>query len=245
MSKFDKFAHYFIMVSLCLAAIVTFGLAIFSGNREQFYNYLQPIILLVFYIFLFLFTEKFYKSNFDNLPTTYYYIAAIFVFCSNILGELYNFYERFWWWDNALHFASGILIGLTSIMLCNYFLTTLFAHHDELNDLKFLIIISVLASISVAVFWELFEVSMDLLDFGMNMQKGIIVNPADPQLSEFTPYISEKSGRFFDPGLMDTMNDQFLATIGALLVGFYSYFTMKRNLDLPDKNSNLVETKVD
>lgn len=47
-----------------------------------------------------------------NIPPEFQVLAILFVFASLFLGEVRSFYERFWWWDTALHASSGLLLGL-------------------------------------------------------------------------------------------------------------------------------------
>ncbi len=46
------------------------------------------------------------------LPSSFLAGIALFVLASLYLGELHSFYERFWWWDLALHFCSAVGVGL-------------------------------------------------------------------------------------------------------------------------------------
>ena len=38
-----------------------------------------------------------------EIPAEFHIAAVIFVFASLYLGEIQDFYYRFWWWDIALH----------------------------------------------------------------------------------------------------------------------------------------------
>ncbi|EDZ67180.1 hypothetical protein NOC27_507 [Nitrosococcus oceani AFC27] len=44
-------------------------------------------------------------------------LAIWFVFAALFLGEFQSYYERFWWWDIALHTTSGLLLGLLGFLL--------------------------------------------------------------------------------------------------------------------------------
>jgi hypothetical protein len=144
----------------------------------------------------------------------------IFAFFSVYLGSYLNFYEKFGWWDVILHFTSGILIGLVSIIIVSYFVSINFGEYTRKSDIVFLVIVGILVSISIGVLWEFYEYLYDMF-FDGNMQRSIVIN--DISTFDFSPYI-RKSGRFIDEGLKDTMFDLFLAVSGAIIAGVYSYF---------------------
>ena len=41
-----------------------------------------------------------------QLPLPFLAATSLFVFASIFMGEAFDFYERFWWWDLALHGSS-------------------------------------------------------------------------------------------------------------------------------------------
>ena len=50
-----------------------------------------------------------------TLPPSFLAAIAVFVMASLYLGEFYSFYERFWWWDLALHFCSALGVERTIV----------------------------------------------------------------------------------------------------------------------------------
>ena len=52
-----------------------------------------------------------------QIPAEFHLLAVVFVFASLFLGEIRSYYERFWWWDLALHGCSGLLLGLLGFLL--------------------------------------------------------------------------------------------------------------------------------
>ena len=81
------------------------------------------------------------------------FIAAIVVFIGGtlFLGEVYDFYNRFWWWDLIMHGGSAIGFGLIGFVL-----VFMMFQGDRY------------AAPPIAV--EIFEFGMDQI-FGLNMQK--------------------------------------------------------------------------
>ena len=46
------------------------------------------------------------------VPRSFLAAVVAFVFATLFLGEVYDFYERFWWWDVLLHGGSAVGFGL-------------------------------------------------------------------------------------------------------------------------------------
>ena len=51
------------------------------------------------------------------IPPEFELLAILFAFASLFLGEVHGYYIRFWWWDAALHTASGFLLGIFGFLL--------------------------------------------------------------------------------------------------------------------------------
>ncbi|MFA5677544.1 MAG: hypothetical protein WC953_03925 [Pseudomonas sp.] len=139
-----------------------------------------------------------------HIPAEFQILAVIFVFAALFLGEIYSYYERFWWWDIALHTSSGLLMGILGFLLV-YLLNE--NDHVELTMTpRFVALFAFLFAVTVGALWEIFEFTMDSL-FGMNMQK--------PMLGD-------------DSGLTDTMFDLVVDTIGALIISLLGWWYMVR-----------------
>ncbi len=197
---------------------------IFSDDlfSKNVLNFILTLVLLSIYVI----TKYIYKNRFSYIPTIYYYGAMMFGFLAYVLGEVYDFYELFPWWDNVLHFSSGVLIGFVVIIIVDYYQTKFYVRKNLWADAIFTIVIASAASISIAVFWEFFEYSFDYF-MGGNMQDGFIWG-ANLTMAEVQSHILP-SGRFMDKALQDTLFDQFLATCGAVLSASINYFIFTWN----------------
>ena len=51
-----------------------------------------------------------------RLPVSFLAAIVLFVFATIFLGEAFDFYERFWWWDVALHGGSAMGFGLLGFL---------------------------------------------------------------------------------------------------------------------------------
>jgi hypothetical protein len=135
-----------------------------------------------------------------RLPPSFLAAIALFVLATLYLGELHDFYNRFWWWDLLLHFGSAIGFGLLGFLL----IFMLF-HGDCYAAPPWAIgALSFCLAMTVGVLWEIFEYAMDTL-FGFNMMKSglpdtmgdFIVNTLGAALAALAGviYLRGKAGR--------------------------------------------------
>ena len=140
-----------------------------------------------------------------RVPYEFQLMALVFVFAALFLGEVRSYYERFWWWDIALHTASGFLLGIFGFLLV-YVLNESRNVAIELLP-RFVALFAFLFAVTVGALWEIFEFTMDRA-FGTQMQK--------PMLGD-------------DSGLTDTMWDLIVDTIGAASIALLGWWQMARN----------------
>ncbi|MFO7494386.1 MAG: hypothetical protein R6X05_01980 [Desulfobacterales bacterium] len=137
------------------------------------------------------------------IPQEFELLAITFIFASLFLGEVHEYYTRFWWWDIALHTGSGLLLGILGFLLV-YILN----ESDEIDlhmNPGFVAFFAFLFAVGIGVLWEIFEFSMDSF-FGTNMQKEMLGDPS---------------------GLTDTMWDLIVDTLGALVISALGYGYLK------------------
>lgn len=139
------------------------------------------------------------------LPSSLQIIITLFIFAAEFLGEFYEFYYKIPWWDNMLHCISGSVLGIVGFMFV-YFLNKTHIKRTKLSPF-FIALFAFCFSITIGVFWEFFEFSVDRL-LGFNMQKFRMPG---------------------EDGLVDTMIDLFVDTLGAFAVSAIGYIYMKRN----------------
>jgi hypothetical protein len=130
-------------------------------------------------------------------PIELWVVVLLFVMAALIFGEAFDFYYKFGWWDDVLHVLSGFVIAMVAFI----FIKQLNENADIRVTLSpfFAALFAVSFSMAISVVWEIFEYSMDTW-FGTNMQKS---------------------------GLVDTMHDLIVATIGAVIVGVMGYLYLK------------------
>jgi uncharacterized membrane protein YjdF len=142
------------------------------------------------------------------LPSSLQIVITLFIFSAQYLGELNNFYERFWWWDIMLHTVSGFVLAIIGFMFV-YLLNEKYDKNVSLSPF-FIVLFSLCFAITIGVFWEFFEFGMDRI-FGHNMQK------------------FREAGQ---DGLVDTMVDLIVDSLGAIIVSAMGYIYIKQKHDL-------------
>ncbi|QDU83146.1 hypothetical protein Pla163_02430 [Planctomycetes bacterium Pla163] len=136
-----------------------------------------------------------------NLPPQMELLAVVFVYASLGLGEVHGYYERFWWWDALLHTGSGMLLGIFGFLLVH----VMNEHERIAMHLKpgFVALFAFMFAVGLGALWEIFEFTADST-FGLNMQKS---------------------------GLVDTMWDLIVDTLGALVISLLGWRDLRRGSD--------------
>lgn len=142
-------------------------------------------------------------------PSTLKFIYFLFIFISVFLGTCLHFISKISHYDKLLHVTSPILFTLIGYGLLASFLPK---NKQPLSPWLFLIFGMAFAEMC-GVFWEFWEFGCDQL-LGMNLQRFA--------LSEGIPLIGRQA-------LIDTMDDLFANTLGAMLTLLYAFFKSKNN----------------
>lgn len=123
-------------------------------------------------VILLTFLPALFEKKFDVLlPVEFTLATCLFLSASFGLGEVKQFYEKFWWWDLLLHSFAALLLGLVGFLFVYVFYKT--------NRIRMApIYVSVITfgfAITMGTLWELFEFTMDWW-FGLNMQKSGLID---------------------------------------------------------------------
>lgn len=146
---------YLIWATLILAALV----ALFLGRWSMAFVATGTLVISMVPSML---ADRFHL----NLPWPFFTGIVLFIFGSLFLGEMFDLYERLWWWDVMLHGTSAIGFGLLGFVL----IFSLFEGDRYAAPAWAITFISMCFAVTIGVSWEIFEYFMDQA-LGLNMQK--------------------------------------------------------------------------
>ena len=106
-----------------------------------------------------------------QLPVEFTLITCLFLYAAFGLGEVRQFYHKFWWWDLLLHSFSALVMGLTGFLLVYVFYSTRRIRMAPL----YVALVSFGFAMTIGTLWEISEFLMDW-GFGFNMQKSGLVD---------------------------------------------------------------------
>ena len=158
------------ILEIILAASITFVL-----TKVLIYNLLRPdwpkvfvaTVALLGVIFPFFFSYL-ARERQVNLPSRFSLSFLVFIFSSLYLGELLNYYEKYWWWDLILHLVGGMLI-----VVIGFWVNCIINSQKKASLRQTPFFVSLFAftfGVTLSTFWEIFEFLADAI-LGTNMIK--------------------------------------------------------------------------
>ncbi|HSH18340.1 MAG TPA: hypothetical protein VK978_03075 [Candidatus Saccharimonadales bacterium] len=101
-----------------------------------------------------------------QLPLQFQFVITLFLYATIFLGEVGDYYERYWWWDVVLHAGSAFAFGFVGFLS----LYLLYSRHKLAASPFIVCVFAFSFGLAIGTIWEIFEFAMDQL-FGLNMQK--------------------------------------------------------------------------
>jgi len=161
-------------------------------------------------LFLTYFPKMFAKKYKINLPMEYIIIIVLFIYIPLFLGEVFDFYDRFWWWDVLLHITTALIFGCIGFII----LYVLYVGNKILAHPVWISIFAFCFAVAMGGIWEIFEFGMDQL-FGLNMQKsGLSDTMWDLMVDCLGAAAASASGYAY-------LTNHKLSLVGRLIVHFY------------------------
>ncbi|MEG0277116.1 MAG: hypothetical protein RR630_08805 [Coprobacillus sp.] len=208
LSTIRKIIDVFVII-LLIAAIVLLA----SGQAKN----IQRIVFMIGQFIMMLFVlnlPRILKSKYDiQIPFMLDIYFVLFAFCGFILGDVFNFYGRYPYWDAILHAFSGVILAYAGFLIID-FLDKEYTIPVSFSP-KFICVAVVLFSLSLGAVWEVSEFLIDDM-FGTNSQQymkstdGTLVGEKDIPLEGHE-------------ALRDTMNDLILDLGGSIIVATITY----------------------
>lgn len=201
---------------------------------HNYWNAFLCILVLIQFLIPYFITKKLKIE----LPSIFEIIILLFIFSSEVLGEIQNFYGVFKHFDTVLHTLNGFLcaaVGFSLIDLCN--------NNSEKFNLSplYLTIVAFCFSMTIGVLWEFLEYSIDKVMLS-DMQKdklvtkisSVYLNPEGKNkaividdINRTIIYTSDGEtiidGGYLDLGLNDTMKDLIVNFVGAVVFSIFGY----------------------
>ena len=201
---------------------------------HNYWNAFLCILVLIQFLIPYFITKKLKIE----LPSIFEIIILLFIFSSEVLGEIQNFYGVFKHFDTVLHTLNGFLcaaVGFSLIDLCN--------NSSEKFNLSplYLTIVAFCFSMTIGVLWEFLEYSIDKVMLS-DMQKDKLVtkissvwlNPDGKNKAIVVDNINKTiiysdsgetviEGGYLDLGLNDTMKDLIVNFVGAVVFSIFGY----------------------
>jgi hypothetical protein len=163
-------------------------------------------------IFALTFVPAFFERQLSvHLPIEFTLLTTVFLYASFALGEVRDFYTRFWWWDLMLHSLSSLTIGIMAFLAIYVF------HMTRRVQMAPIYIASMTFCLTVTMgtLWELFEFSFDWF-FQFTMQKsGLIDTMTDLMVDVIGAFIAAILGYLYvrngDSLVVDRLIHYFVA----------------------------------
>ena len=150
------------------------------------------------------------------IPSNMMILYVVFLYCAIFLGEVRSYYYDVPHWDTILHCFSGSMLGAIGFSVVSL-----------LNDTDIIpmnlspVFVSLFAfcfALTLGVFWEVYEYSFDGF-LGLNMQKFMT--------EEGIEFVGRKA-------INDTMKDLIVDAVGAFVISFLGYLSLKYKTKLVD-----------
>ena len=222
---------YAVIRLLILAVMIR---SITAGNSENAFTCLLSLFLL--------YLPSIIERKLEmRLPTALEITVVVFIFASEILGEIACFYVTVPFWDKAMHTVSGFIYAAVGYSMADIL------NRDHRISFRlspvFLAVVAFCFSMTIGALWEIFEFSVDML-LNKDMQKDTVLHEItsvalDPTRSNIPITVSGIRdtvvngqslglGGYLDIGLHDTMQDLIVNMIGALVFSVGGFFQQKR-----------------
>ncbi len=155
-----------------------------------------------------------------NIVLPVYLIMLVYTLGS-LLGDGYDLYHLTSWWDKLMHLSGGVIFAMFGAFLADVL------SPDAAPSLLMRAIFALCFSVAVSAAWEIFEYAADLL-FHADMQNDTIITEINsyligsklgqighiPEITSVTVNSQPMQG-YIDIGLIDTMRDMIIETLGA------------------------------
>jgi hypothetical protein len=172
-----------------------------------------------------------------------FYLFALLYAIGPMLGQSWNLYYTVSWWDKFLHICGGVMFAIVG----SFFFTR---YSSEKTNYALNAVFSLCFSMAIAMLWEFWEFGADCL-LSMDMQD-------DTVITSLTSYLLGESigvtgslrdiqtvtvngvplptAGYIDIGLIDTMLDMLLESLGAFITCLLLFLDKGRHPLIANQN---------
>lgn len=155
----DKLQHY-LLILLKVSVVVAATISLYYREVGAFFY----CILTLGLMYLPSLIESKVKVS---LPIEFDVVLVVFMYASVFLGKVGGAYERFWWWDAALHTSSGFILGFIGFLVLY-----VNVKQQKIKASRKLIGLTIFCfALAFGALWEIFEFGVDNILNG-NLQRG-------------------------------------------------------------------------
>ena len=210
---------YFIFLFIVILEIIGAGFSAgFATSSEQRDAAISNIFLGTLAIILFS-LPWLLESRFKfDIPNYLEIIILAFIFSSIILGNIHGFLETVRGYDKFLHIVSGITISIIGYEVIHTY--NLSKPQEVRLKPGMLSIFALCFSVTLLVVWEFYEFAVDTIAYNIN-------NDTSRNMQRYQ-WINESIIYPQPYGLMDTMLDLIVGSLGALVVSLIGWRILLR-----------------
>ncbi|HTE21450.1 MAG TPA: hypothetical protein VK674_00225 [Candidatus Limnocylindria bacterium] len=156
----DDRLQWYLLLFLRVSVIGGMGL---SAYYHEWGAFLYSVLALAL-----MFLPELIKSRARlRLPIEFDVVLVIFMYASVFLGKAGAAYERFWWWDGALHTGAGFILAYIGFLVLY-----IKVGQKQLQASRLLIGLMIFSvALAFGALWEIYEFGYDIL-FNGNAQRG-------------------------------------------------------------------------
>lgn len=157
------------------------------------------------------------ESFIIEVPPLSQTLLNIIIFIGIVFGSYLELFDKIWWFDNFMHILSGFVCASFG-----YDLAVILQRKKGKCSIILAAMFGLMFALSIAVGWEFYEFLMDSLH-GTNLQ----LSKAGPETAMFD--MSKYHNEYGYLGLVDTMTDMMMNTIGGIVGMVFMIILRKRS----------------
>ncbi|MBS3083485.1 hypothetical protein J4423_01640 [Candidatus Pacearchaeota archaeon] len=151
--------------TLTLILLLTLIVAFVGAFKQSNWSSMIIVIITAVLICLPRMISRFCKVE---IPGKLGFYAVLFIYATLFLGELKNYYAKFWWWDVLVHTSSGLAFGIVGFLI----LHVMYSTGKIKTSPKMVAMFAFAFALALGALWEIVEFGIDSAFSTVRMQGG-------------------------------------------------------------------------